>query len=75
MHEREKSRFGSDLIKDGVRTTRRTRLGTGEIATPEGRNHPSSGHGGGCQRVRRYAVSMFFPPSAPRYITGGLVPF
>lgn len=65
----------SNLIKDTVRIAKRTNP-RDERRDEAGRKEPvliPSRRGG----ARRYAVSMFFPPSRPplRYITGGLVPF
>lgn len=65
----------SNLIKDAVRIAKRTNPRDERRDDEAGRKEPvliPSRRGG----ARRYAVSMFFPPSRSplRYITGGLVP-
>ena len=67
--------FRSNLIKDAVRNAKRMNSRDERRDDDAGRKEPvliPSRRGG----ARRYAVSMFFPPSRPplRYITGGLVP-
>lgn len=61
----EKTR--SDLIKDAVRSetnAKRGMHGDDEAGRKEPAPSPSL-----CGGARRYAVSMFFPPSGPRSVT------